>query len=244
MSTALSKPQPYTDQPMPARLKAATGTTNPSLQETLVRQVQDTVKAAFRGNTAGASDLEEATLAAMKEMAPQTGVQGMLAAQFVALSFASLECLRRGSEDKSAPAVRDMNLRHAERLVATGLRVLEAFDRVQGRGVPNVTVNKLLNVEAGGQAVIGVQMGVDGIEGAGIGGRVGADGRAVVGAVDVHAPHGLPRRSPQPSVAQTIDHQSVASLAGGPPAALWTDDERLKRPPMEETSDDRRSDRI
>ena len=50
--------------------------------------------------------------------------------------------------------VRDANLRHAEKLLATYARQLEVLDKRRGNGQQPVTV-KYVNVEAGGQAVVG-----------------------------------------------------------------------------------------
>ena len=49
---------------------------------------------------------------------------------------------------------RDLNLRHAEKLLATWARQLEVLDKHRGKGQQQVTV-KHVHVEAGGQAVVG-----------------------------------------------------------------------------------------
>jgi len=145
--------------PVGTRLMAATGTRHPGLQEALVRQVQDTMPASSRMNPARSPDFEEAAVAALTEMQPQNTAQGMLAGQFVALHFASMDCLQRAAEKGSLAAVRDMNLHHATKLLAAELRVLEVLERLQGRGSPPGSVGPLLNVASGGQAVVGVQVG-------------------------------------------------------------------------------------
>lgn len=90
-------------------MQAATGTRHPALQEALGFQVQETMPVSSRMNPANSPDLKAAAVAALMEMRPQTTVQGMLAAQFVALHFASMECLQGAGEKGSLPAVRDMN---------------------------------------------------------------------------------------------------------------------------------------
>lgn len=152
--------------PVGTRLKAATGTRHPGLQEALIRQVQETMPASSRMTPAHSPDLEEAAVAAMMEMQPQNTVQGMLAGQFVALHFASMESLQRAAEKGSLPAVRDMNLHHAVKLSAMGLRVLDVFERLQGRGAASQPHGHFLNVESGGKAVVGVQVGIGVTEGA------------------------------------------------------------------------------
>jgi hypothetical protein len=146
------------DAPTGGRLKAATGTRDPGLQEVLVRQVQETMPASPLGPLANTASLSEAAVVALAEIGPRDLVDGMLAGQFVAVHCASMDCVKRATEGKATAQVRDMNLRHADRLMATGLRLLEALDRRQGRGRPNVMVDKLVNVEPGGQALVGVKV--------------------------------------------------------------------------------------
>ncbi len=49
---------------------------------------------------------------------------------------------------------RDMNLRHAGKLLNTYTRQVEVLDKHRGKGQQQVTV-KYVNVESGGQAVVG-----------------------------------------------------------------------------------------
>ncbi|MEZ0167546.1 hypothetical protein [Microvirga sp. TS319] len=170
----LPQTAPWDDAtPVGTRLKAATGTCHPGLQEALVRQVQETMPASSRMIPAHSPDLEEAAVAALTEMQPQNTVQGMLAGQFVALHFASMDCLQRAAEKGTLPAVRDMNLRHTTKLLAAELRVLEVLERLQGRGPVPQPHGPFVNVEPGGQAVVGVQVGMAAAEGSD--GRPGAD---------------------------------------------------------------------
>ncbi len=154
-----------------------------------------------------------AAVAALAALKPQDGLEGMAAAQIVLVHHAAVDCMRKAMAQKT-PEAQDLCFRQATRLMAMFQRQLEGLDRHRGKGAA------LVNVETV---------------------NVGAGGQAVVGAVDARAPHRLPRRGSGPSGSQVIDHQPVARLAVDPPAALWADDERLKRPSVEETSDDRRS---
>jgi hypothetical protein len=78
----------------------------------------------------------------------------MLAAHMVATHSAAMECLRRAMISEQSFEGRDANLRHAEKLLATYARQLEVLDKHRGKGQQQVTV-KYVNVEAGGQAVVG-----------------------------------------------------------------------------------------
>ncbi|QRM35643.1 hypothetical protein [Microvirga sp. VF16] len=85
-------------------------------------------------NATSDASLSEAAIAALREMGPQDTVEGMLAGQFVAVHCSSMDCFKRAASAGASPTVRDMNLRHAEKLMATGLWLLEALERCQGKG--------------------------------------------------------------------------------------------------------------
>lgn len=195
--------------------KAATGTDDTDFQEDLVSQVTMALPlAAALGSDANRQ--AAAAVAAMADLKPQDALEGMAIAQIVLVHYAAAECMRKAMAQKT-PEAQDLCFRQAMRLMAMFQRQLEGLDRHRGKGAALVNVERV-NVEAGGQAV--------------------------VGAVNARAPHRLSRRGSGPSVAQTIDHQPVARLARDPLAAVPFEDERLKRPPVEETVDDRNPDWI
>jgi hypothetical protein len=92
---------------------------------------------------------------ALDAIRPQDVAEGMLAVQMVATHSAALECLRRAALPDQTPAVVDMSLRHAGRLMTTYLRQLEVLDRRRGSRPSPTTVKYDVNVESGGQAVVG-----------------------------------------------------------------------------------------
>lgn len=91
---------------------------------------------------------------ALKEIKPKDGVEGMLAVQMVAMHNAALECFRRAALSDQTPESLDMNLPHAAKLTTAYLRHMEALDKRRGKGRQTVVV-KYVNVEPGGQAVVG-----------------------------------------------------------------------------------------
>jgi hypothetical protein len=95
-----------------------------------------------------------AALTLLEEIKPQDGLEGMLAVQMVATHNMALECFRRAVQSEQTPQAFEMNLRHAEKLMAVYLRQVETLDKRRGKGAPTVMVQSL-NVEAGGQAVVG-----------------------------------------------------------------------------------------
>jgi hypothetical protein len=93
--TTLPQTSPWGDDtPTDVRLRAATGTNDPGLQEVLVRQVQDTMPASPWANATSDASLSEAAVAALREMGPQDTVEGMLAGQFVAVHCSSMDCFK------------------------------------------------------------------------------------------------------------------------------------------------------
>jgi hypothetical protein len=79
----------------------------------------------------------------------------MLAAQMVALHHAAMECLRRAHLPEQASEVRQANLTQAGKLSRTYATLLEALDKRRGKGQPQVVRVERVNVEAGGQAIVG-----------------------------------------------------------------------------------------
>lgn len=118
----------------------------------LVRLPDGPSKAAQNARLARALDLYES-------LAPTDGLEGMLAAQMVGTHHAALECLRMAAVPGQTFAGRDMNLKHAQKLMALYTQQMAALNKHRGKGQQKVTVEHV-NVHAGGQAVVGnVEMG-------------------------------------------------------------------------------------
>lgn len=118
----------------------------------LVRVPEGLSKAAQNARLARALDLYEG-------LAPTDGLEGMLAAQMVGTHHAALDCLRMAAVPGQTFASRDMNLKHAQKLMALYTQQVAALNKHRGKGQQKVTVEHV-NVHAGGQAVVGnVEMG-------------------------------------------------------------------------------------
>ncbi len=89
-----------------------------------------------------------------KSLAPAEGLEGMLAAQMVGTHHAALECLRIAAVPEQTFAGRDMNLKHAAKLMALYAQQVAALDKHRGKGQQKVTVEHV-HVAAGGQAIVG-----------------------------------------------------------------------------------------
>jgi len=88
------------------------------------------------------------------EIKPQNGLEGMLATQMVATHSAAMECLRRAMIPSQTFAGAEQSLKHANKLLQTFARQLEALDKHRGKGQQKITVEHV-TVEAGGQAIVG-----------------------------------------------------------------------------------------
>jgi hypothetical protein len=203
---------PWGDEmPVGVRFKAATGTSDVALQETLIRQVTDALPASPKVHPVDRASLQDAAIAALTELNPRDASEGMLAAQIVSAQFTAMDCLKRASEPTAALHVRDVHLRHAEKLMKVGLQLQEALDRRRGRGSANVTVGNLLTVQAGAQAVVGMQAEV------------------AVGRVEAQAGLFDPTRGAHPGETGDASERSVPARS----------DERIRRSPGQVPRDER-----
>ena len=97
---------------------------------------------------------DQAMLAAMAGLAPRDPVEGLLAAQMVAVHEASMECFRRAALPEQIFAGRELGLKYGDKLARTYAALVETLDRHRGKGQQVVRVERV-TVEAGGQAIVG-----------------------------------------------------------------------------------------
>jgi len=135
-----------------------------------------------------------AAFAALAGARPADPLEGMLAAQMVAVHDAAMSCLRRANVPGQTFEARRMNLDMANRLSRTYATLLEALDKRRGKGQPQVVRVERVNVEAGGQAIVGA---VSHPGRGGGGDATGTDGRARAPAALAHEP-GTPLRGADP----------------------------------------------
>jgi hypothetical protein len=92
--------------------------------------------------------------AALAAFEPKDEIEGMLAAQAVALHFGAMECLRRAMI-KEQPFEIATKLRKDGANLARGMTdMLEALDRKRGKGPQVMRVERVV-VHEGGQAIVG-----------------------------------------------------------------------------------------
>ena len=95
---------------------------------------------------------QRAARGALDGIAPRDPLEGMLAAQMLAVHDAAMECLRRANIPEQTFEGRQAALGQANRLVRSYAALLEALDRHRGKGQPQVVRVERVTVEAGGQA--------------------------------------------------------------------------------------------
>src|SRR3954447_24850094 len=99
--------------------------------------------------------MQEAAFAAMRGIAPADPLEGMLAAQMVAVHEAAMEAFRRAALAEQTFAGREIGLKYGAKLSRTYAALVETLDRHRGKGQPQVVRVERVTVEAGGQAIVG-----------------------------------------------------------------------------------------
>ncbi len=135
-------------------IEEATGTDNLALLERLIRQVYDTLWL-----PAGLSDEDKLTriqsaVSMLRGIKPADKIEEMLAIQMVSTHNAAIQCLRRAMIEGQTFAGRDLNLKHATKLLSIYSRQIEALNKHRGKGQQKVTV-EYVHVESGAQAIVG-----------------------------------------------------------------------------------------
>jgi hypothetical protein len=136
--------------------KQITGSDNPRFANGLLNAVANT---AWVPPNAAPEDRERrvgAALAAMTAFGPGDAVEGMMAAQAVALHHGAMECLRRAMLADLDEAAADRLRRQGANLARAMVEMTEALERRRGNGVRQVVRVEKVVVREGGQAVVGV----------------------------------------------------------------------------------------
>lgn len=140
----------------PGGLKPIGGSDYPAFNEVLLARVVATI-APF-ADAGPVQDRVAAAATALAAFEPTDEVEGMLAAQAVALHHAAMECLRRAMLNQS-PEVAARLRKDGANLARAMTDMLDALARKRGKGPQIVRVERVV-VQQGGQAVVGnVQAG-------------------------------------------------------------------------------------
>ena len=137
-----------------AKLASWSGSDDPDFQVHLVKAAIGAIHNPSWLSEADQDEAAKAAMAAMAGVAPTDEVEGMLAAQMVSTHNAAMECLRRAMLPDQTFEGRDVNLKHAAKLMSLYLQQIAALDKHRGGGRQKITVEHV-TVEAGGQAIVG-----------------------------------------------------------------------------------------
>ena len=95
-----------------------------------------------------------AAVAALRAFKPTDEIEGMLAAQTVAMHFGAMECFRRAMVYDQQPEVASKLRKDGANLARGMTDMLDALDRKRGKGPQVVRVERVV-VHEGGQAIVG-----------------------------------------------------------------------------------------
>ena len=133
-------------------LKALGGSVSDDFNNALANQVIGTLWLAH-SDAAGGEKLFQAAVAAMVGIGPRDELEGMLAAQMLAVHNATMECYRRAMISEQTFQGRSENLKYAAKLSRVYADQMEALARYRGKGQQTVRVEHV-TVNAGGQAIV------------------------------------------------------------------------------------------
>jgi hypothetical protein len=92
---------------------------------------------------------------AMKEIAPQTFTEAMLAAQMLATNEATAMFLWRATRDGQSPEVTDASVLRATRVVRLFVEQLDVMAKLKGNAGQQEFTVEHVHVHKGGQAIVG-----------------------------------------------------------------------------------------
>lgn len=137
-----------------SELEAATGTQDWDLMHLILNQISRNVSMPDHLNDEECRHLIHSSLAALRGIAPQDEIEGMLACQMVSVHNAAMECLARAMNQEGSIKERDHNLRYAHKFLSLYGKQLETLNRNRGKGQQKVTVEHV-QVQDGGKAIVG-----------------------------------------------------------------------------------------
>ena len=131
----------------------ATGTTDVDLSVILMDDLYD----ACRTNGGGSDSIirVNAALAVMHGMQPKNELEGMLCAQMVSVHAMAMRVLSIANLKGQTPYSIEQSVTHSTKLMRTFLMQVEALQKLRGKTTQQKVIVEHVNVQAGGQAVVG-----------------------------------------------------------------------------------------
>ena len=164
------------------------GSKNRLFNNALIRAVADATWNFTTDAEAARLDRIGGALAALKGFAPRDEVEGMMAAQAVAMHLAAMECARRAMlPDQPSDAAHRLR-KDAANMARAMVDMAEAIERRRGKGPQVVRVERVV-VHEGGQAIVGNVTTGGGARTPGAGSKSETEGRP-------HAPRAIEEQQP------------------------------------------------
>jgi hypothetical protein len=151
-------------KPAGSPLKPLAGSDDPRFNNVLLNAVADTLWRPSWLTDAQRQDRIGAALAAVRGFNPRDEVEGMIAAQAVAMHQAAMECARRAMHPEQTMEAADRLRRQAANMSRAMVEMVDAIERRRGKGPQVVRVDRVV-VQDGGQAIVGAvaaEVGVGG----------------------------------------------------------------------------------
>ena len=141
----------------PNGLKAMAGSDWPEFNDVLLKS---TVAAVANTDPDAVPQRVAAVSATLAAFRPTNGLEGMIAAEAVALHHAAMECLRRAMLPGQTFEVASKLRKDAANMARAMTDMLDAMDRKRGKGPQVVRVERVV-VHEGGRAIVGNVQGGD-----------------------------------------------------------------------------------
>jgi hypothetical protein len=135
-------------------IKHATGSVNKVFSHNLINQTTNAVGFPENPTDKQIFEIARSAIAELESIAPNDGIEGLLAAQMVATHNAAMECYRKAMLPNATFDGRELNLKYAAKLSGIYARQIDTLDKHRGRGQQKITVEHV-NVHKGGQAIVG-----------------------------------------------------------------------------------------
>lgn len=148
-----TEPPASAEAEMRAFRKRLGGSGSDSFNDTVLRETLATVWVPG-DEPDGQTRRARATAAALTGFGPKDEIEGMLAAQAVAMHFGAMECFRRSMIPEQSSEVASKLRRDGANLARGMTDMLAALDRKRGKGAQVVRVERVV-VHEGAQAIVG-----------------------------------------------------------------------------------------
>lgn len=133
---------------------AALGSNNEAVQLARVKELISILRLTSDEESEDVTAKISSASQTLLNLAPKNEIERMLATQMIGTHSAAMECLKRSMSEGQTFEGRDLNLKHAEKLMAIYTKQAETLNKLRGKGQQKITV-KHVNVAAGGQAIVG-----------------------------------------------------------------------------------------